>query len=225
MWEIPFSFVFLDFTSTCGDSLFIIQKAKLLHVNTVVNMAIVATLRGEGHIIITFLDDILVIGRTFELCQVTLWETFRLFVKLGFVINFKKSVLFPCQVIEYLGYILNTIQLTVTLPWDKIERFRDYTNFILSRNHCKICEVARLLDLMTSYTTAMRFGRLFTHHLDIQKIDALKEADGNYDGKMTLHVTSRDDVNWWITHLDSEFAYIKSPEPSVTLCTDASLDG
>ena len=82
-----------------------------------------------------------------------------------------------------------------------------------------------MLGLMTSYTTAMRFGRLFTHHLDIQKIDALKEADGNYDGKMTLDVTSRDDINWWITHLDSEFAYIKTPKPSVTLCTDVSHDG
>ena len=39
MWEIPFSFVFLDFTSTCGDSLFVIQKAKLLHMNTVANIA------------------------------------------------------------------------------------------------------------------------------------------------------------------------------------------
>ena len=36
---LPFSFVFLDFTSTCGDSLFVIQKAKLLHMNTVVNIA------------------------------------------------------------------------------------------------------------------------------------------------------------------------------------------
>ena len=115
---------------------------------------IVAILRGEGHTIIIFLDDILVIGRTFEICQVTLWETFRFFVKLGFVINLKKSVLVPCQILEYLGYILNTIQLTVTLPRDKIGRFRDYANFILSRNHCKIREVARLLGLMTSYTTA-----------------------------------------------------------------------
>ena len=82
-----------------------------------------------------------------------------------------------------------------------------------------------MLGLMTSHTTAMRFGRLFTHHLDIQKIDALKEADGNCDRKMTLDVTSRDDINRWSTQLDLEFAYIKTSEPSVTLCTDASLDG
>ena len=85
--------------------------------------------------------------------------------------------------------------------------------------------MARLSGLMTSYTTAMSFSKLFTHHLDIQKIDALKEADDNYNGMMTLDVTSRDDINWWIAHLDSEFAYIKTPELSVTLCTDASLDG
>ena len=78
---------------------------------------------------------------------------------------------------------------------------------------------------MSSYTTAMCFGRLFTHHLDIQKIDALKEADDKYNGMMTLDVTSTDDINWWIAILDSEFAYIKTPEPSVTLCTNASLDG
>ena len=69
----------------------------------------------------------------------------------------------------------------------------------------------------------MRFGKLFTHHFDIQQIDALKEADNNYNKIMTLDLTSRDDINWCIDHLDSDFAYIKTPELSV--CTDASLDG
>ena len=51
MWEIPFSFVFLDFTSTCGDSLFVIQKAKLLHMNTVVNIAPRGGLYFHGKVI------------------------------------------------------------------------------------------------------------------------------------------------------------------------------
>ena len=63
----------------------------------------------------------------------------------------------------------------------------------------------------------MRFVKLFTQHLDILKIDALKEADDHYDGMMTLDVTSRDDINWWIAHLDSELAYIKTPKRSITL--------
>ena len=50
---------------------------------------IVAILRGEGHIIIIFLDDILVIRRTFEICQATLWETFRL-CKAGVCYQFKE---------------------------------------------------------------------------------------------------------------------------------------
>ena len=60
--------------------------------------------------------------------------------ELGFVINLKKSVLVvPSQILENLVYILNTIQLI--LQQDKIERFRDFANFILSRSHCKIREV------------------------------------------------------------------------------------
>ena len=51
MWEIPFSFVFLDFTSTCGDNLFVIQKAKLLHMNTVVNIAPPGRLYFHGKVI------------------------------------------------------------------------------------------------------------------------------------------------------------------------------
>ena len=34
-----FHFLLSSWTSTCGDSLFVIQKAKLLHMNTVVNIA------------------------------------------------------------------------------------------------------------------------------------------------------------------------------------------
>ena len=34
-----FHFLLSSWTSTCGDSLFVIQKAKLLHMNTVANIA------------------------------------------------------------------------------------------------------------------------------------------------------------------------------------------
>ena len=33
-WKVPFSFVFLDFTSVDGNSLLVIQKVKLLHMNS-----------------------------------------------------------------------------------------------------------------------------------------------------------------------------------------------
>ena len=70
---------------------------------------IVAILRGKGFLIIIYLDDILLIGKSFRDCQDALWETFSVLVKLGFVINLKKSTLVPTQILEFLGFILNTL--------------------------------------------------------------------------------------------------------------------
>ena len=146
-------------------------------------------------------------------------------VKLGFVINLKKSTLVPTQILEFLGFILNTLRMKITLPGNKVEKFKSLGNKLLAKPSCTIREVACLIGLMTSYSTAMRFGRLFTHHLEIQKITALHEAADNFDQLMTPDATSRKDILWWISQQDSEYSLIKIPAPSITLCTDASLDG
>ena len=46
-----------------------------------------------------------------------------------------------------------------------------------------------------------------------------------FDQLMTLDASSRKDILWWISHLDSEYSLIKITAPSIILCTDASLDG
>ena len=178
---------------------------------------IVAVLREKSFLIILFpLDDILLIGKSFKDCQDALWETFSMLVKLGFVINLKKSTLLPIQILEFLGFILNTLRMKITLPASKVEKFKSLGNKLLAKPSCTIREVACLIGLMTSYSTAMRFGRLFTH-LEIQKITALHEAADNFDQLMTLDATSRKDILWWISQLDSEYSLIKIPAPSVTM--------
>ena len=163
---------------------------------------IVAILRGKGFLIIIYLDDILLIGKSFRDCQDALWETFSMLVKLGFVINLKKATLIPTQILEFLGFILNTLRMKITLPGNKVEKFKSLGNKLLEKPSCLIREVACLIGLMTSYSTAMRFGRLFTHHLEIQKITALHEAADNFDQLMTLDATSQKDILWWISQLD-----------------------
>ena len=45
-----------------------------------------------------------------------------LFQYLGFVINLKKSVMEPVQTIEYLGLVINFIQITFSLADEKVKR-------------------------------------------------------------------------------------------------------
>ena len=99
--------------------------------------------------------------------------------------------------------------MKITLPGNKVEKFKSLGNKLLAKPSCTIREVACLIGLMTSYSTAMRFGRLFTHHLEIQKITALHEAADNFDQLMTPDATSRKDILWWISQLDSEYSLIR----------------
>ena len=92
--------------------------------------------------------------------------------------------------------------MKITLPGNKVEKFKSLGNKPLEKPSCLIREVACLIGLMTSYSTAMHLGRLFTHHLEIQKITALHEAADNFDQLMTLDATSQKDILWWISQLD-----------------------
>ena len=53
-------------------------------------------------------------NRVKDYCQDALWETCIMLVKLGFVINSNKSTLIPTQILEFVGFILNTLPQYIT---------------------------------------------------------------------------------------------------------------
>ena len=60
-----------------------------------------------GICIVIYLDDMLIIGRTREE-TIALRDTVILLLQcLGFVVNYKMSVMIPVQEIEFLGMIVN----------------------------------------------------------------------------------------------------------------------
>lgn len=67
-----------------------------------------------------YLDDKLLLGNSseevkehFNLCQ-------KLITSLGFTINWKKTVQEPTQTIEFLGFIINSIEMTLSVSLDKL---------------------------------------------------------------------------------------------------------
>ena len=69
---------------------------------------ILAKLRKQG---ITYLDDIFVLAWTYELCKSSVLKVLEELRLYGFVINYKKSVLEPSTVIEFLGFIFDSIAI------------------------------------------------------------------------------------------------------------------
>ena len=68
-------------------------------------------------------------------------------------------------------------------------------------------------------------GPLHYRHLERDKIENLKRTRGHYDAQMTLSLASVEDIQWWISHIESSFRRISQMAPSFTIESDASSRG
>jgi len=73
-----------------------------------------SALQTRGLISSGYLDDSFLLGMSYEQCKMNVNETSKLFRDLGFYISDEKSITKPRQIIEHLGFILNSIDMTVS---------------------------------------------------------------------------------------------------------------
>ena len=80
---------------------------------------VLATLRNQGYNYISsaymYLDDVFLVSEAFEICRENIKATLDLLNKLGSFKNIIKSVLNPTQIIEHLGFVINSKEMTVSL--------------------------------------------------------------------------------------------------------------
>jgi hypothetical protein len=80
---------------------------------------------------IFYLDDILVLGSTFQLCLSNLQEALSLLMKAGFIINWEKSRLIPTTNFTFLGMLWDSVQGALSLPQDKLLRLQSQAAYLL----------------------------------------------------------------------------------------------
>ena len=83
---------------------------------------VVAQLPRLGLRMIVYLDDIIVFNQTREGILRDRDSTLWLLQNLGFVINWKKSVLDPSHCMEYLGFVINPMEMNLSLPKQKMNQ-------------------------------------------------------------------------------------------------------
>ena len=72
-------------------------------------------LRQKGYLSSSYIDDCYLQGASYGECYDNAQETVMLLRELGFPIHKEKSVLKPSQVLTFLGFVLNSIIMTVQL--------------------------------------------------------------------------------------------------------------
>ena len=87
--------------------------------------------------IIFYLDDIVLIGHSLEEIVMSRDTVMFLLQDLGFIINWKKSVLAPVQEIEFLGLTINSVSLGLSLNKTKTQKVVSERQNLLSNPQAK----------------------------------------------------------------------------------------
>ena len=182
-------------------------------------------LREQMCSILGYIDDFLLWALTYTECAKNVQMAVDLFIKLGFFIHPEKSVFNPTTRLIFLGFIIDSILMTVTLTDEKKERLQNLIDNMLSKNDAylfKIREVARIIGLIVSSLPASLYGALYYRKLENDKNKALVKSYGNYEAKMTLSRHAKDDLRWWSENLNETYAPIQWPPITDEMATDAS---
>ena len=184
-----------------------------------------AKLRERGFTITSYIDDSLICHSSRQGCLTAVKETIDTLTSLGFCIHEGKSVLVPTQRIEYLGNVIDTESMTVSLPVRRVDTIIQSCQALRSKTRERIREVARVTGLLVAATPAIELGRLHYRKLESAKIAALSQVNGDFDQFMLITEEMKTDLSWWLNNITSQCRMIYRPPAKIHLFTDASNTG
>ena len=142
-----------------------------------------------------YIDDFLVVGRTFEECNKSLQELMKLVRKLGFYISYDK-VEGPSQKITFLGLQICTTDCTLSLGEDKLVKLEDQLRQFSMRKRATLRQLQRLAGSLNYATRAVRGGKFFLRRI----LDVMHPLQKK-GHKAQLSAEFKKDVAWWLTYM------------------------
>lgn len=185
----------------------------------------ITSLREKGFKSVIYLDDLLCLGRTLHECRVNLRESEKLLTALGFTIHIRKSSLVPSLTCTFLGFTLNSVEMTLGLPVEKRDKMQKLIDQFLTTKSCTIGGFASLLGSLISIFPAIEYGWLYTKRLEQLKIEALITSNNNFNSKMTIPSEAREDLHWWRSHVTSDVKKLQRTVYPHEIYSDASKTG
>lgn len=194
------------------------------HAFTKLMKPVATFLRFHGYKSVFYLDDSCCFGENYNKCVEARDESITLFTKLGFLINYEKSVLEPSQTCQFLGFVLNSRDMTLVLPDQKKQDILFRTDEMLNTSRLPIRSFARYLGILTAACPAVQYGWLHTKELERAKYLALLNND-DYDKIMNVPNDLCEDLLWWKKYISMSKNQIKSSNFELEIFTDASMLG
>ena len=144
---------------------------------------------------------------------------------LSFVINLKMSQLTPVKEIELLGLVINSVNMTLALPEEKVLDIQNKCAQLIASPKTTIMELTKLLGKLSFTAQALLPERIQCRYLQQQQIQAVREAN-SYQAKVKLNQQSLAELKWWKENLLLQNGKpLKIGIPQLMIQTDASKTG
>ena len=182
-------------------------------------------LRQMGFMNTVYIDDSLLIGTDHAECEANVKHSVEALRHAGFAIHPDKSSFIPQTKIQYIGFIIDSVNMTISLPEEKMIRIRDNCRSMLNTVNPTIQMVAELVGQLVAAVPAVELGKVFYRRLDIDKSEALKANQGRFEARMNLSKEARSDLKWWIRTLPSASRSCQTKPTSLIIHSDASDSG
>lgn len=179
-----------------------------------------------GLLSVVYLDDFLLLDKSYNRCLKNLQKTVFILESLGFLINKEKSCTVPSQVRKFLGLIFDSKNMQIQLPEDKKSVILNQILKFERLSDCKIRDFAELIGSLVFASTALKYSPVYIKNLEREKFLALKRNSENYEARMVLdQKVLKDDFTWWKENISHSFNPIKTFDFKIEIFTDSSLDG
>lgn len=186
---------------------------------------VIGLLRSKGLLSVIYLDDFLLIGHSRETCLDNIHQTERLLKELGFVINYKKSILNPSKQITFLGFVFNSENMVLSLPESKQSSIKGQLDKFQRLSSCTIREFSQLIGTLVAVCPAVPYGLVYTKGFERQKFLELNISGKDFESRMQLPDSLSNDLKWWSNHILLSKKLISWKPFILEIFTDASLTG
>ena len=118
---------------------------------------------------------------------------------MGFVVNYVKSDLVPRQLAVYIGYLIHSIAMRISLPHDKLARISSFANDLFARKHCSVRVFARMIGWIVSFFKAISPARSHHRAMERLKLSALAANNNDLDADVVFTPGALHGLRWWAT--------------------------
>lgn len=172
-------------------------------------------------LVISYLDDFLIINDSYDSCKYALQKLLEVLRVLGFHINYNK-ISGPAQSLIFLGVLINTVQMTLSLPDEKLADFHLLLKSFTVKRRASKRQLESLIGSLNWASQVIQGGRPF-----MRRMINLKNTLKNHSDKALLNSEFSADLAWWLIFMKTfnGKAQILDNRPVTSIQCDACTEG